>query len=92
MTLGWPHPDYLLLYLSAPQLQEWVAYYELEPFGEERADLRAGIIAATSANVWRKKGRPALKPRDFMPHFDRHPDEPRQSQAEMKAAVDMFNR
>lgn len=52
------------------QLLAWMAYAELEPFGEERGDLRAGIIASTIANVNRdpKKGRP-FKPGDFMPEF-----------------------
>ncbi len=53
--------------ISDAELQEWMAFYRLEPFGEERADLRAGIVASTVANVNRgKKGR-ALKPTDFMP-------------------------
>ena len=52
--------------------QEWIAYSEVEPFGEWRADLRAGIIASTIANcLSRKKGRPAFKPSQFMPEFKR---------------------
>ena len=53
--------------LSDAELHEWMAFYRLEPFGEERADLRAGIVASTVYNVNRgKKGR-VLKPTDFMP-------------------------
>jgi hypothetical protein len=33
------------------ELAEWAAYYQCEPFGEERADLRAGIVASVIANV-----------------------------------------
>lgn len=55
------------------QLYEWFDYFALEPFGEERADLRAGIIAATMANAWRGKGSRTYKPQDFMPRFDRQP-------------------
>lgn len=44
-------------------MQEWLAYAELEPFGDERADLRAGIIASSAVNVWGGKSRPL----DFMP-------------------------
>lgn len=46
-----------------------MAYEELEPFGEERADLRAGIIAALIANIHRdRQMRPkAYVPLDFMP-------------------------
>ncbi len=40
----------------------------MEPFGEERADLRAGIIASTIANsAAHSPG--GFKPADFMPTF-----------------------
>lgn len=53
-------------------LTRWRAYSELDPFGEQRADLRAGIIASTVANVHRDPAvRPQpWKPSDFMPDFD----------------------
>lgn len=47
-----------------------MAYARLEPFGEERADLRAGIVAATIANVFRGEGSPEYKPHQFMPSFE----------------------
>lgn len=47
-----------------------MAYERLEPFGERRADLRAGIVASTIANAHRgKEGRP-YTPQDFMPDFE----------------------
>lgn len=42
----------------------------IDPFGEERADLRAGIIASTIANINRPKNRKVLKPQEFMPKFE----------------------
>jgi len=72
-----------------------MAYYELEPFGEERADLRAAIIACTLANIWRGKGQRSLKPHDFMPDFDK-PGKTRgtkqQTTEEMRAVMDTFVR
>jgi len=59
----------LLSRISSRELTEWRAYYALEPFGDDRADLRAGVIAATTANVFRKSGTPPYKARDFMPKF-----------------------
>lgn len=46
-----------------------MCYYELEPWGEEKADLRAGIIASTVANTARdpKKQQRPFTPADFMP-------------------------
>ncbi len=70
-------------------LYEWIAYAEIEPFGEERADLRAGIVASTMANINRQKGKPAYKPQDFMPKFGKQ--EP-QSWQSMLAVVEEINR
>ena len=55
--------------MPLPTFLEWIEYYKLEPFGEERADLRAGIVASTIANVNRGKGQRAYKPSEFMPKF-----------------------
>ena len=57
--------------LSSHELSEWMAYYRLEPFGEERADLRAGIIASTVVNCTPRKSPRQYRPADFMPQFDR---------------------
>lgn len=56
--------------ISDKELHEWMAFYRLEPFGDERADLRAGIIASTVANANRGKRGPVRKPTDFMPFRD----------------------
>lgn len=45
-----------------------MAYDQLEPFGEERADERAGVVAALIANVNRRRGTRAFKHTDFMLH------------------------
>lgn len=55
--------------MGSRELSEWIAYSELEPFGEERADLRAGIIASTIANSSQTTRAEAYQPRDFMPDF-----------------------
>ena len=50
--------------------QEWLLYMQQEPFGEERADLRAAIIASTMANLHgRRKGQKPFPIQDFMPDF-----------------------
>lgn len=55
--------------IDSREFGEWVAYDRLEPFGETRADLRAAIATATTANAWRGgKGR-AFEVSDFMPTF-----------------------
>ncbi len=78
----------LLNRANSRELTEWRAYYSLEPFGEERADLRAGIIAATIANIYRDKNTKAYKPVDFIPQFDKPKQQDWQS---MLAQVRMIN-
>jgi hypothetical protein len=57
--------------LSAAELTEWMAFYHLEPWGGERSDLQAGIIASTVANVNRdsKKKPEPYRPQDFIPQY-----------------------
>jgi hypothetical protein len=62
--------------MSSHELSEWMAFFRLEPFGEERQDLRAAIVAQTIANVNRGAGRPPYKLSDFILEFDRQPKEP----------------
>jgi len=55
--------------LSARELSEWIAYYSIEPFGTQREDYRAGLIAATTANCAGAGKKKALQPTDFIPIF-----------------------
>ena len=59
----------LLGELGSRELSEWMAYAQVEPFGVERENLHAGIVAATVANVNRAKGKKALQPSDFLLDF-----------------------
>lgn len=63
----------LLARVSSQELTEWMAYSQVEPWGEDRADLRSGIVAATVANAHRdkKKKHSPYKARDFIPQFGR---------------------
>ena len=70
------------------QLRRWAEYAEVEPWGESRADFRAGIIASTVANVNRGRGVRPFKPGDFMPRFEpRPPQTPQQMRAIFAAAA-----
>lgn len=57
----------MLAEMSAEQFFQWRVYYSLNPFGERRKDLRAGTLAALTANVNRdpKKCPRPFKPEDF---------------------------
>ncbi len=61
-----------------------MAYFRLEPWDEQRADLRAAIIASTIANVHRPKDRRPFRPKDFMPYLE--PEDPRALSERIKQA------
>ncbi len=52
--------------VSSDEFAEWQAYAMLEPFGGERDDERAGVIAATLANL-------QLDPKDLEPEYRNQP-------------------
>jgi hypothetical protein len=72
------HPDFLRL--DQRQLAEWMAYYEVHPWGEEIDDLRHGINTAAIVNMLRSKGK-AAKPQDFMVN---KPEKKKQTWQDMK--------
>ena len=52
--------------IDSSELSEWEAYYIIEPWGEQKADVRTGIIASTIANVNRGKNAKAFTYNDFI--------------------------
>ena len=60
----------MLSEITSGQFAEWMAYSRLEPWGEDRDDLRMGIVASVIANSNRGKGKKPYKPQDFMPDFE----------------------
>jgi len=59
-------PVYELENMPASYFAEYMEYYSLSPFGEERDNLHAGMIAAVIANSNRGKRSKALSISDFM--------------------------
>ncbi len=81
--------------MPAELLGEWMAYAELEPFGQMRGDLQAGIVASTMMNIYRdrKKRSQPFKPADFILTFGERLAETvkakkNQSPREMKSILD----
>jgi hypothetical protein len=69
LQLGYPHPDFLLQQLDSRQLSDWLAFYAIEPFGDERADLRMAINTSMLANINRDANvrKQPFTELDFMP-------------------------
>lgn len=79
---------------SSREVSEWMAYAGISPFGEERADVRAGIIASVIAEVNRdrkKQSRP-FTPADFMPFVDRSEPATDELSVKIKQAFGGFKR
>jgi len=57
--------------MSAQEFAEWIAYAQVEPWGEQRADLRAALICKILADINTPKGKAAPKLEDFMLKFER---------------------
>lgn len=55
--------------MTSREYIEWVAFYQLEPWGYAADNFRAATIAAVIANTARdtKKRRKPFQPADFMP-------------------------
>lgn len=65
--------------MTAAEFTDWQRYAAAEPFGEQRADLRAGIVASAVANYagkMRREGLPPAVPTDFMPFAPQREPEP----------------
>jgi hypothetical protein len=70
LALEQPNPEAMLARMPWRVFVGWMQYAQAEPFGEERADVRAAIVATTVANcLAREKGKPPFKLADFMPRF-----------------------
>lgn len=75
--------------IDSREFAEWMAFDRLDPIGNERADLHAGIVASTIANCHRGKSQRAYVPADFMPKYG-EAHKPRKTVAEMEAQFKLF--
>jgi hypothetical protein len=68
------------------ELRDWQAFFRIFP-PEYHADYRAGLIASTFANAFRKKNSRAYKPIDFMPaRYQQHKDDPKVLSTKIRGA------
>jgi hypothetical protein len=80
----------LLARMPEREFLEWMAFYRIEPWGDERADLRAGVIASTVANVSGtvRKGQRPYRPGDFALKFGGAPAAYEAADDDPEAAID----
>lgn len=72
--MGVPHPDYLYELLSLDQLNEWEAYYTLNPPDVLKEDYRIAMLASLITNLMirahGKKSAKLTKLNDFIIDWD----------------------
>ena len=64
----------MLREMTAKQFDEWLAYYQLEPFGILADDAISAHWKAIYANAHRKKGKQAIKVEKFLLFRDEKKD------------------
>lgn len=57
----------MLARMTSSELAEYMTYDRIDPFGEQRADLRAGIVASVTANHSMSPPKTPTKATDYMP-------------------------
>jgi len=56
----------MLSRMDAAELAEWLAYMSVEPIGDDRIDLAAGILATIMSRLWSQS---SLRPTDLIPDY-----------------------
>lgn len=83
--LGRANVDQLAREITWQQFLEWQTYQQLEPWGEERADIRAAQITAALYNVNRTKKSKPVKIKDVLLRFGDEAARPQQDWRSMQA-------
>jgi len=78
--------------IDSRHFAELAAEEQLEPRGQQRADFRAAMIAATVYNCHRGKGDKTAKIKDFMPAWHEQIDEEDQAIKNKSAMMQVFGK
>jgi len=76
LALGQPEPSAMLAAMRPSTFGLWCAKFRLDPWGEQRADLRLALLTSTLAEIHRNSERRSAPFRaiDFMPYAERPPE------------------
>lgn len=66
----------LLSEIDSAELTEWLAFDQIEPFGDPREDLRMGLVCSTVANHSFSPPKKPTRPSDYMPFAPEKSAEP----------------
>lgn len=91
LAVGELDVDALQAKMSRRRLMEWLAFYRIDPWGEQRADLRMGVLASTMIQLGAKPSSQAPKPIDFLLYPETGPASQTQSIEQQKAFARMMH-
>ena len=74
LELGYANVDAMLREMTAQQFTEWIAYYQLEPFGTLMYDVEWATWKALYANAHMKKGKSTIKTKKFLLYGEKERD------------------
>lgn len=74
--------------VSSKELIEWMAFYNLDPWGGYRLDINSAQICTTMANIHRASDSKGFDLPDFMLYRQHFVDEPDMSAEQISAALD----
>jgi hypothetical protein len=57
--------------MSSRELTEWMVFYGMRPFGEDRDDFRMGQLCSVMAAPHTPKGHQPMSPADFIPEMQK---------------------
>jgi hypothetical protein len=69
LALGLPRGE-MLRRMSSKELSEWMAFYQIEPFGGDADYIGSAIVAQTVANRHRNKDEKPHITSEFIPKFE----------------------
>jgi hypothetical protein len=84
LSFGEADVDRFLQTITAEQFVEWAHYYQLEPWGEVRDEIRNGSLCALVNNLLSKRKR---KVKDFVFDNTKKEKKPQQSADEIKYSM-----
>lgn len=61
-----PDVDQMLAEMTSRQYQEWKEFYSVDPWGDQRADLRNAQLACIMANAWRGRKQAPIQLATFL--------------------------
>lgn len=74
--------------IDSREFSEWMAYFELQPFGDECTEMNFGMVCSVIVNAFSAKGAKAAKPTDFM--LSKLMNKEPQTAEQMEAMLDQF--